>query len=429
MIDTLANELMTFFHGVDLAWLRVPSQGVLVSTLAALLVTTGMWRQRSNLGRFSNPLRAGFRFHRNRYRWSTDIPAGVFRFVFGFTGKHQLALLALSVMAMPILYATLELPKTIINGAINSGHFPKLLAGVGVSQLQYLFLLCGLYLVVVALSGFLKYSINVYKGRVGEGLLRRLRLSVYRKWRSGGAPANSELIPVIIQEVEPVGGFASDSFVLPAFQGGTFLTILTFMLVQDLTLGIAAIALLPVKIVLIPRLQRRVNTLARHRVKEIRTLGGLIGESPTQNVDGVLSASSIARSIRRIQAIRFEVFRRKFFMKALSNFISHMTPFFFYSIGGYLVINGELSFGALVAVLAAYKDFSAPLRELFKYYQTMEDVRVRYEEIRRFLGMGVHSVTVEVPGRTVASSQRSGFEPVTTAASAELRTVPVGFRT
>ena len=229
--------------------------------------------------------------------------------------------------------------------------------------------------------------------------------------------------------MEPVGGFASDSFVLPAFQGGTFLTILAFMLAQDLTLGIAAVVLLPVQIMLIPRLQRRVNALARRRVKEIRTLGGLIGESPTRNVDGVLSASSIARSIRRIQAIRFEVFRRKFFMKALSNFISHMTPFFFYSIGGYLVINGELSFGALVAVLAAYKDFSAPLRELFKYYQTMEDVRVRYEEIRRFLGMGVHSVTVEVPGRTVASSQRSGFEPVTTAAGAELRTVPVGFRT
>jgi len=29
-------------------------------------------------------------------------------------------------------------------------------------------------------------------------------------------------------------------------------------------------------------------------------------------------------------------------------------------VGGYLVIEGQLSLGALVAVLAAYKDFSVP---------------------------------------------------------------------
>ena len=65
-----------------------------------------------------------------------------------------------------------------------------------------------------------------------------------------------------------------------------------------------------------------------------------------------------------------------------------LTPFFFYSIGGYLVIEGRLTLGALVAVLAAYKDFSAPLRELFRYYQSAEDVRIRYEEMLRFLGTG-----------------------------------------
>ena len=62
-----------------------------------------------------------------------------------------------------------------------------------------------------------------------------------------------------------------------------------------------------------------------------------------------------------------------------------MTPFFFYSIGGYFVIEGTLSLGALVAVLAAYKDFSAPLRELFRYYQSAEDVRIRYSAMLEFL--------------------------------------------
>ena len=55
-----------------------------------------------------------------------------------------------------------------------------------------------------------------------------------------------------------------------------------------------------------------------------------------------------------------------------------MTPFFFYSIGGYLVINGDLTLGALVAALAAYKDLSAPWKELLNYYQIMDDARLRY---------------------------------------------------
>jgi hypothetical protein len=56
-----------------------------------------------------------------------------------------------------------------------------------------------------------------------------------------------------------------------------------------------------------------------------------------------------------------------------------------------------LSFGALVAVLTAYKDFSAPLKELFGYYQTMEDTRIRYEEVRRYLAGVVHpAITHEI---------------------------------
>lgn len=90
-----------------------------------------------------------------------------------------------------------------------------------------------------------------------------------------------------------------------------------------------------------------------------------------------------------MEAIRLEIHRTKFFMKAMNNFLSALTPFFFYSIGGYLVINGDLTLGALVAVLAAYKDFSSPLKEVFRYYQSMEDVRIRYDEVRRFLGQGV----------------------------------------
>src|SRR3546814_11546980 len=78
---------------------------------------------------------------------------------------------------------------------------------------------------------------------------------------------------MLVQEVEPIGGFAGDAFVLPLFQGGTFLTIFLFMLLQDPVLGAAAVTLLPVQLALIPRLPRRINDLASRRAYEIRGLG------------------------------------------------------------------------------------------------------------------------------------------------------------
>lgn len=311
----------------------------------------------------------------------------VFRYVFKHTRRSQYLLLATALVALLLLYAGLELPKLIINNAISSGHFPIEIAAVSLSQTDYLFLLSGLFLIVILVNGSLKYAINVHKGRVAESLLRRLRLTIYRHWRRDlGHGDRAEVVPMLVQEVEPIGGFAGDAFVLPLFQGGTFLTILAFMLVQDPVLGAAAVTLLPVQLALIPRLQRKINSLARRRAQKMRGLGGAIGrEIAAAPTDAGDTRRRVTGSLRRIADIRFEIYRKKFFMKGLNNFITQLTPFFFYTVGGYLVIEERLSFGALVAVLAAYKDFSAPLKELLKYYQTMEDVRVRFGEIRRFM--------------------------------------------
>ena len=45
------------------------------------------------------------------------------------------------------------------------------------------------------------------------------------------------------------------------------------------------------------------------------------------------------------------------------------------------MIRGNLSFGALVAVLAAYKDMASPWKELLDFYQQKEDSRIKYEQM------------------------------------------------
>lgn len=314
------------------------------------------------------------------------LPDTSIRFILRYSRGAQLGLIAAGLLSMPVLYVTLELPKTIINNALAEEHLPQEYFGQAISQVSHLFILCAAYLGAIAVSGALKFYINLFKGRVGERLLRRLRLTLFRLWWAGaGSPQRSEVIPLITQEVEPIGGFAADAFALPVFQGGTFLTILVFMFAQDPILGAAAITLLPLQLALIPRLQRKINRLARRRVHEIRSLGGRLGEQAVSEALSLRDLNAVASALKRIETIRLEIHRSKFFMKSLNNFLTALTPFFFYAVGGYLVIEDRLTLGALVAVLAAYKDFSAPLRELFRYYQTVEDVRIRYDEVRWFI--------------------------------------------
>lgn len=314
------------------------------------------------------------------------LPTSVFKYIVERSRADQAILIFLGLLSMPILYATLELPKLIINSALAEEHMPASIAGYDISQVQHFFIFCAIYLVAVVANGSLKFYTNIFKGRVGERLLRRLRLLIVRLWRRGHGPdRRTEVIPLIAQEVEPIGGFASDAFSLPMFQGGTFITILVFMFAQEPVLGAAALILLPAQLVLIPRLQRRLNSLSRQRVAELRSLGGVLGEQAATQTRRNVNLIATMHSLQKIEAIRLQIHRSKFFMKSLNNFLTSLTPIFFFSIGGFLVINGYLTLGALVAVLAAYKDFSAPLKELFGYYQSMEDVRIRYEEVRRFL--------------------------------------------
>ena len=317
----------------------------------------------------------------------------IFAFIWRHSKKQQIYITFLTFVSFPFLYYSLELPKIIVNEAIGGAvGFPVEMFGLVLEQVPYLLALSGIFLALVFVNGGFKYYINVYRGQLGERMLRRLRYDLYTRVLRFRLPrfkrtSQGEIIPMITGEVEPLGGFVGDAFGLPAFQGGTLLVYLVFIFVQDPILGAAAISLYPVQAYIIPKLQKRVNQLGKQRVRAVRQLSDRIGETVSGVVEihasGTASLHQADTSDRlgKIFDIRYEIFRRKFFIKFLNNFLNQLTPFFFYSIGGYLVIAGDLTFGALVAVLAAYKDLSGPWRELLNYYQRVEDIRIKYTQV------------------------------------------------
>ncbi|HEX2115651.1 MAG TPA: ATP-binding cassette domain-containing protein, partial [Alphaproteobacteria bacterium] len=211
-------------------------------------------------------------------------------------------------------------------------------------------------------------------------------------------------IPIVTAEVEPLGGFMGDAIAQPLIQGGTLLVIVTFLFVQNPWIGLAAVSLYPLQAYLIPKLQRRVNQLGKERVRAVRKLSERIGET----IGGVQEVHAhgtqtwervdFTRRLGHIFKIRFEIYQRKSFVKFLNNMLNQMVPLLFYSIGGYLVITGDLSVGALTAAVAANKDMSSPWKELLDYYQQMQDSKIKYEQVtEQFKPENMFDETLQAP--------------------------------
>ena len=347
----------------------------------------------------------------------------LYKYILMHSKKDQFALVLLSLASLPLVYITLELPKRIIN-LLEGRDLPAGILGYEFDRLEYLMILSSAFLLVVLVSGLLKYILNVYRGALGERVLRRFRFELYERVLRFPIPhfkrvSQGELIPMIMAETELLGEFIGESFTLPVFQGGILLTYLFFIFQQDPFLGLAAIALYPFQLYVIPRLQKRVNELSKERVATARNLSGRIGETVSgigevhANDTSHFERAHIGQRLGKIYLIRFAIYKRKFFIKFLNNFIAQLTPFFFYSVGGYFVLRGDLSIGSMVAVLVAYKDLSGPWKELLRYYQRMEDIRVKHAQvIQQFDPQNMLAAeiidhrpeTLELPGREIQAS-------------------------
>jgi putative ABC transport system ATP-binding protein len=163
------------------------------------------------------------------------------------------------------------------------------------------------------------------------------------------------------------------------------LIIVTFLFLQSVWFGLAGVALIPLQAYLIPYLQRQINLLNKERIKEVRHFAAEIGETAAGitelRTNGGLRyrLAAFTHRLNRLFEVRFQIYQKKFFMKFLNNFITQLTPFFFYAVGGYLAIQGQITVGALVAALAAYKDLSSPWKELLAYYNQTQDMSLRWE--------------------------------------------------
>lgn len=313
-------------------------------------------------------------------------------FIWRHSAGQQLLLLLATVASFPILYVSLEIPKFIINGVIQGHDFPRRVMGMELGQTAFLWLLCLAFLACILANGVIKMQLSIYRGVVGERLIRRLRFALIARLmrfplQQFHSVSQGEVVSMITAEAEPLTGTMGDAFAQPAFQLGQMLTIIVFLFVQSPWLGLAGIGLIPLQAYLIPAMQRQVNRMHHRRVAYVRQLSEKIGESISGAGDLRINGGAPRRLaefghlLGDLFFIRLDIFKRKFLIKFVNNFITQLTPFFFFAVGGYLVIIGELSAGALIAAIAAARDIADPWRELLVYWNSAQEAASRYEHI------------------------------------------------
>ena len=340
----------------------------------------------------------------------------LFKYIWRHSKREQAAILLLVLVSMPFYFFSLNLPKDIVNHGILGEDFEgvgstkpflafdlpfgesltgapvPLFSGVDLEQQGLLLALSFSFLVLVFVNGGFKYVINTRRGRIGERMLRRLRFELTDRLLRFRIPQvrkvkQAEVATMIKDEVEPLGGFIGDAFISPAFLGGQAVTAMAFILLQSIWLGLVAAGVVLVQAFLIPKLRVRILELGRQRQLTARQLAGRVAEVIEGAVEihandtSNLERADIASRLGRIYQIRYEIFQRKFFVKFLNNFLAQLTPFVFYAGGGLLAIYGRLDVGALVAVIAAYKDLPGPIKELIDWDQRRNDVQIKYDQV------------------------------------------------
>jgi ABC-type bacteriocin/lantibiotic exporter with double-glycine peptidase domain len=302
------------------------------------------------------------------------LPTNVYRYIWTTSRRRQLRLCMMTGILAPLGIVPLELQRRIVDTAINT------------ARVDFLLILGAIYFAVVLLYGGIKYLLNMEGGVVLEEVTLDLRQRMIDELHGPHPTTHGTATSVVTAEAEEIGNFASDSFALPLLQGGTILWTLGYLIwVQPEVAALATLVYLP-QIFLVPRLQGAINRLSRRRTVLQRTIGENVIEMGTTEHPQHHSRRQHARVLAsQIFRTRIRIYKLKYLLNFLSNFLHSLGPVLVLVVGGYLVIRGQTEVSTLVVFISGFNRISDPWAELVAFYRSVSHAHVVYDLVRSVL--------------------------------------------
>ena len=307
---------------------------------------------------------------------------GLYRYVAGRSLRHQLVLTVLVAVSAGLALIPIEMQRRLVNQAIGT----RSLAALGRYGVAFLF---GALAVTTV-----KFAINLYQAYIAERVLRDFRAQLYDRIQAlpvdhlmGTPPA--QLVSVVLAEAGELTEFFGQAFSIPLVSSFTLIAVSVYLATLN-PWTLALLALHPIEIWVIPRLQRRVNRFSRSRVVLGRHLSAdvvhTVGRRTATDAGAADDGADRKRFRRRLDRLLGTRMRSAVFanlIKWVGNAVARLGPFLIFLGGGWLIITrpGSFDLGRLVAALAAYDRLNEPWQELLDYYSLKEIAITRYAQI------------------------------------------------
>ena len=296
------------------------------------------------------------------------MPKSLFGYIFRYSGRHQLALAALSIAVFALSAVPLELQRRIVNDAIGKGEFEPILW------------LAIAYLAVSLAEGGIKLGLNIYRGWVSERAVRHLRrLALHIAAHEGTEGVE---LSMVLSEVEPVGGFVGASLSEPLLQGGILCAVFGYMVYLDPWLALLSFFVFAPQLVFVPLMQAAINRRVERRVLTMREVSNGI----VQDREHHAHHAAQEQRVDEVFTLHMGMYKIKFSMNFLMNLTYHAGVAAAFGYGGWLVLQGRIELGTLVAYVSGLAKINDPWGDLVNWFRDMTTNRVKYKLMADFLG-------------------------------------------
>ena len=97
------------------------------------------------------------------------------------------------------------------------------------------------------------------------------------------------------------------------------------------------------------------------------------------------------------------IYRRKYFLTFLGNFLDAFGPIAVLVVGGYMVIRNQTDVSTLVVFISGFQKLADPWDQLVNFYRTVSNARVTYGLIADVLGGTGHGAVGRLDLRLTAT--------------------------
>jgi ABC-type multidrug transport system fused ATPase/permease subunit len=310
----------------------------------------------------------------------------LYSWVFYKNTKWQVILIVGSLFMVASRVFPLEMQRRIVDEAI------------GLQLMDKLILYCLLYLGSVVLASALKFGINSIQAYIGQSTLIHIRRQLFEHIISLPLPFFRRtqpglVISTLISELAAVAEFIGSAIAMPVVSFFMLVSFGGYMFWLDPLMAAVSLAIYPIQVILLPQLQKRQNRANRRRIDTTRDVSGMVGET-ISGIQEVQGNSSYRLEVNKLTKVLKVLFKHNLVMqiyrygiKVTNNLFQNLGPFLLFLVGGYLVIQGQFSLGALVAFLSAYERVAEPWREMMDFYQLYQDASVRYKQIMSYFDL------------------------------------------